>query len=494
MKKKRILALMMAFTMVANVFVTPVFATGGIPRNEYAVNDLVGESDVHSPVLHVLVPTDLNFTLDPFMMTGVGELRAGTQNQQLSQILEADFEIINNTLAPVAAVFYVNAVLANDVTLITRTQALAPNANEAHYFNPVSMNYREKVLHLNVLGANAIDRGATEFGEDEFAEDARLTFASPATTPTDEPFTSFAQNEGVGPFIADFAFVLDAAKGATPEGFVRGGAAPLPDTSATAAHAAGTLAGFTSTNGWTYTPSDGHIAHADSGDTAIARQVQGSPGVYEWYVTPADEAPSSFSVQVDENDYWVWVEATDGDIDNGSLASFVFYAGMNTFAPWQNGDVDVEAVLWLTPLHRDQVADTPGPLYTSQTLGHNKFPEEQVPDRLLPAEIPAEFVGFHRLAGSAPGFSIQSATEATLNVAGTAGTLFVPFVGATTANTVVRAHTGAVIAATNYTVTASGITFTLDRSNILREHAGVAVPSYELVVGGESFTLNFTGA
>lgn len=494
MNKKRILALLMAFTVAVNAFVVPTFAAGGIPQNtHHVVDDLVGEGRVHSPTLRVAVPIDLHFTLDPFMMTGVGELRADAQKYQLSQIVEADFEIINNTYAPVAAVFYVDAVLGNDVTMI------APGAAENYArFNPISMNHRDRVLYLGVLGAEGIDAGATEFGEGEFADDAELTFTSPSAD--DDPFTPFRLDETEDTFVADFAFVLDAAtEGTNPVGLERSSVdVPDPPAATTVIHANLNGTTFPGGSGWAYDDGNAQIIHAASGYTATIRQVD--PTVeYTWDIVEAVAPPAGVDSEATANAYWIWnADIEDGTIGDGSLASFVFYAGMNTFAPWEVGDVSVEAVLWLTPLHRDQVTETgPGPLYTSETLGHNKFPYEQVPNRLADAEIPPNFVGFHNLhrAGAPAGFAVTTATTATLditNAGATGSTIVIPIAGLTTPVTI-RNTGGAALPATAFTVQAGetgSITFTADRSNTIR--TGGQGDFVDIVFGVHTLRLNLS--
>jgi hypothetical protein len=167
------------------------------------------------------------------------------------------------------------------------------------------------------------------------------------------------------------------------------------------------------------------------------------------------------------------------------LAAFQFFAEMNSYAPWQDGDVNVSGVLWLTALHPDTLVGDDA----IETVGRGIIPAEDTPER--PADMsdlmapPAK--GFF---GSAPGFARTSITAATLKPDLTSGQIVIPFVGATTANTSVRftTSTGTAMNTADYSVTATGVTFSATRSNSIR---GLTDPTtYFIVVGGVAHQLN----
>jgi hypothetical protein len=152
----------------------------------------------------------------------------------------------------------------------------------------------------------------------------------------------------------------------------------------------------------------------------------------------------------------------------GGLAAFQIYSEMYAYAQWAPGDITISGVLWLTALHPDTIDRTSG---TGDLDDHNIIKQD-----LLPARDYERFGGGAPPAlgffGTAPGFTRTNDTTATLrtNTAPATGTILIPFVGATTGNTVIRftSPTGTVMGATNYTVSAAGITFTAARSDTIR--------------------------
>jgi uncharacterized repeat protein (TIGR02059 family) len=157
---------------------------------------------------------------------------------------------------------------------------------------------------------------------------------------------------------------------------------------------------------------------------------------------------------------------------------------VNTNASWTNfGSLDVSAVFTFAPhssaTHPGVITTAFGLFGTYGTAIIGTDIQVVPPPVLVPPTL-----GFHGAGGPA-GFSITNVTTASLAIdnAGASGsTIFIPFVGATTANTVIyfTSPTGTVMAANNYTVSSTGITFTATRSDTIRGLA--ASTSYYIVV------------
>jgi len=106
-----------------------------------------------------------------------------------------------------------------------------------------------------------------------------------------------------------------------------------------------------------------------------------------------------------------------------------------------------------------------------------------------PVTPPAGAVGFFGTGGPA-GLTITNETTASLNTrnAGAAGsTIFIPFTGATTANTVILLGSGNPINAAGFTVLPTGIEFSASRSDTMRN---ISVPTtYTIIIGGVNHRL-----
>ena len=92
--------------MIATSFPAPVFAADGV---------ISGDSEVNNVTINVILPSNLNFALDPLSLDVDGE----------NQISKQDFIFVNQTLAPVKVAIAITATATNDTVLISSTGALA---------------------------------------------------------------------------------------------------------------------------------------------------------------------------------------------------------------------------------------------------------------------------------------------------------------------------------------------------------------------------------
>jgi len=183
--KKRIAALALAGVMMLSTAL-PVFASQVVgPRN------IIGEGGVHTPTVEVVIPTHLNFNLDPFAISGGAD--------QVSQVVEATFDMINNTIdTPVSALFFLDVEVEDDVTLTATTPT-----------NNLSFTNRNKEIRFGIVPATTIDEAdETELEDAAFAADTVALFAGALANAV--WFDADDENAAIG-------FVMDAATPLIPE-------------------------------------------------------------------------------------------------------------------------------------------------------------------------------------------------------------------------------------------------------------------------------------
>jgi hypothetical protein len=355
-----------------------------------------GDGSVWLPVINVVVPANLDFSLDPFMASGPGALRPASSTQ-ISQVVESPFRIINRTGAPIAAIFYLDAVVGANVNI-------GGTLGDTAY----DMTVSDKNIALGVIGASAFAGADYTFGDTNFTDgDATIDFNLAQPT-----LVLFAQTDGNVEYTADFGFVLAAATDSN------GDTSLDPDTLATG---------------------------------------------------------------------------------NEGVASFMFYAEMQAFADWANGDVGVEGVLWVTPLLPQQV-DVGGAFVA--TAGHNMIHADTgiaaVDEGFPPRVVTPPTLEFGA-TNAAIGFTHTSATAATLNRAANSATeIFIPMTALTQPGTTVVINNPAGspwAAAGNYTLSATGVTFSTTRTTNLRTLANPSSITIVVTAGGTTttHTLTLTG-
>jgi hypothetical protein len=180
---KKLIAITVAILMLAATAV-PALATN--------YTSIDGDSIIDRPLLNVRVPLSLDFAFDPFKYTG--------DDDQISQIVEVPFEIINRTFADVAVVFFLDAVYDDEeVTLLT-----LEDAGDEDEFEPADWSKTDKILTLGVIGADDITGTDTLFAHGAFQEDTEIEFDE------DEALFEFDEDEDDN-IVVDFGFVLEAA-------------------------------------------------------------------------------------------------------------------------------------------------------------------------------------------------------------------------------------------------------------------------------------------
>lgn len=103
-----------------------------------------GESTVDNVVLNVILPTNLNFALDPL------ELGKNTKG---SQIKAADYVVVNKTGAPVNVAFSLTATPKSGVTLVDDASTLEKD----------DTSVVDKNIYFAALGANDVTAGTLDF-------------------------------------------------------------------------------------------------------------------------------------------------------------------------------------------------------------------------------------------------------------------------------------------------------------------------------------------
>lgn len=129
MQKRKFIAILLTAAMALALAVPALAIVGGA---------IEGEGDVQLPVLNVVVPTSLDFALDPLKIDA----------NSPSQILSGNYSLINNTEgAAVLAAFYLDAELASGVKL---------GADLANGGANYELDATDKEIELGIIAAKTI--------------------------------------------------------------------------------------------------------------------------------------------------------------------------------------------------------------------------------------------------------------------------------------------------------------------------------------------------
>ena len=230
--------------------------SGGVSGTQSGI--LVGENNVINPVISVVVPTNLNFTLDPLELESSG-----------NQISPANYFFINKTEAPVRITLNIEVILNNGASFVDDPTQLEKD-NDA---------VKDKKLFFGILGADSFqERG---FDYDLGSSGSSYQGVYDVSKDTFIPFDPVSKT-------ASIAFALaPAVKGPLPAETME--PVPLLDE-------------------------NGFIIMDEEGNPVMGNAKGSLPP------------------------------------DSKSIALFQFYAEMNTYAPWEDGDVEVSASYVITPL------------------------------------------------------------------------------------------------------------------------------------------------
>lgn len=181
MKTRKLCAVLLVLAMTAFLAV-PAFATTA------PVGTLEGDSTVTPIILNVVVPTNLDFALDPLQKTGGS-----------TQISKKTYALINKSDFDVAAMFYLTATPANGVTLTKVSGDIESDPTVT-----------DKKLLFGVIGASGITGSDTDFESEGFETNTTATF-DPSKTETIVVADTDADNK------FRFAFALKKLSDATPD-------------------------------------------------------------------------------------------------------------------------------------------------------------------------------------------------------------------------------------------------------------------------------------
>lgn len=200
MKKNfKVLPVMLAVLMlVLSLPVTSFAATDG--------GTITGDSSVDDVTLKVIVPTSLDFALDPLELN----VTSG------SQVATTSYIFVNKTAAPVKITVGLTAEPAEDVTLVDDPDTLSPYDTEV----------TDKKIFFAALGATGIAEDAIDFAFDDESEAPEISY-SDDTSPK-IPFKSSTKK-------ANIAFALDKAADVETDGTPGDDAALADDAKGVAA-------------------------------------------------------------------------------------------------------------------------------------------------------------------------------------------------------------------------------------------------------------------
>lgn len=103
--------------------------------------DISGGSTVENVLIRVVVPTNLNFALDPLGLNVTGN----------SQVVTADYFFVNQTFAPVKVKLDLTATLTNDAELVATTSAITGLDDDS---------VTDKLIYFGALGAEDLTGSA----------------------------------------------------------------------------------------------------------------------------------------------------------------------------------------------------------------------------------------------------------------------------------------------------------------------------------------------
>ena len=130
-KNSKVVAFVMALLLLTSF---PVFAETA------SSGDIVGDSDVADLVLNVVVPTTINFALDPLGLATTGD----------NQISNQSYFFLNQTFAPVKVSLDITAVTSGDAVLVSSPGGLSKD----------DTSVTDKKLFFGALGATSMTGAA----------------------------------------------------------------------------------------------------------------------------------------------------------------------------------------------------------------------------------------------------------------------------------------------------------------------------------------------
>lgn len=142
--------------------------------------------------LNVVVPTNLNFALDPLQFTG--------GSAQLSQVQSVDYRMANRSAVPVLVGFDLTATAAAGVALVD-----SPNALDH------GLNVTARAAHFGMIGATSVTSGPPTF-----ADPSEGTMVYNRATDGTQVFFGPAAATGATTSDARIEFLLGAATGEPP--------------------------------------------------------------------------------------------------------------------------------------------------------------------------------------------------------------------------------------------------------------------------------------
>lgn len=194
-----------------SVLMVSLLLLASFPAAVFAGNTIDGESTVDMPAINVLVPTNLDFALDPLSLDTTAE----------SQISDINYYFVNFTLAPVKVELDLTATSTNNAKL-------KASVSDIKGVNDPAVT--DKFLYFGALGATSLDKdvaivedamGVTEeaiygdlFGEEDSPVAEYATTGGAIITDTLVPFAPSAEGT-TGSAIIGFALgaAVESAEG-----------------------------------------------------------------------------------------------------------------------------------------------------------------------------------------------------------------------------------------------------------------------------------------
>ncbi|MCL2035489.1 MAG: hypothetical protein FWG94_12300 [Oscillospiraceae bacterium] len=179
---RRTIAFFVVLTLILSMMVMPISIGGkSSPLLMYAAattgntGTIEGDSTVDSPTLNMVLPTSLNFELNP--------LELGSGNAPGNQIKTTSYVIANKTLAPVLVSFDIKATGKSDVTFLSSPSTLKQSDTTA----------RDKHIFFGALGAKDVTSSPNFDGS---AASPGFTYATEDPAPmAADVFVPFAPDE-----------------------------------------------------------------------------------------------------------------------------------------------------------------------------------------------------------------------------------------------------------------------------------------------------------
>ena len=172
----------------ALAFVLALALMASFPGAAFA-GEIEGDGTVQDVAINVLVPTTLDFVLDPLEIT---------ENE--TQVAPQDFFFVNETFAPVKVELEITATASNNAVLVADDSGLEPDDDTV----------KDKEIFFMVQGASELTGEAIEVNG-TVTTDAALVASTTAIYAIDETKVSFVPDVDGETASATIAFALDKA-------------------------------------------------------------------------------------------------------------------------------------------------------------------------------------------------------------------------------------------------------------------------------------------